>query len=143
MFSLVALTYTGLAIWITGGEMEDKPILPTPTTQDEKPPTLLDSVKKDFPAALKTSDKEDFATITVSDGSTIKVKRQTYSDFNTRTKFVGFYISVPTVPRSGRAKFNGGDTESACMELLKHDAVRQAFKDFESSMIVSGGYGDQ
>ena len=140
MFSLVALTYSGLAIWITEGQKESKSI-PEVKAQDEKPPTLLDLFKKDFPNTMKASDTNvDAYTIGTPEGSTIKVKRQTYEDYEAKTKFIGFYISRPEPPAKD---FSGQDTFAACMELLNHNAVQDAFDHFGKQVAVMSGYGDQ
>jgi hypothetical protein len=141
MSSLVALTYSGLAIWITVGEARSNPIPPIAKAPDEKPPTLLDLFRKDFTNTLKASDEDvDAYTISTPEGSAIKVKRQTYEDYEARTKFVGFYISRPDPPSKD---FSGKDTFAACMELLKHNAVQETFDHFGKQVAVMSGYGDQ
>lgn len=112
----------------------------TAATQDERPPTLLDLFKKDFPNMMKASDNEDAYTMHSPDGSTLKIKRQTYMDFDAKTKFVGFYIPMPAPPAIDGS---GQNTFIACVELLKMDAVKQTFDHFEKQVAVMGGYGDQ
>ena len=109
--------------------------------QDDKPPTLLDLFKKDFPSTLRASDKDvDAYIIGTPGGSKINVKRQTYEDYEAKTKFIGFYISRPDPPAKD---FSAQDTFVACMELLKHNAVQETFDHFGKSVAVMSGYGDQ
>jgi hypothetical protein len=122
-------------------DVSSAPTKPTPIAKDEKPPTLLDLFKKDFPSTLKASDTNaDGYTIGTPEGSTIKVKRQTYEDYEARTKFIGFYISRPDPPPKD---FSGQDTFGACMELLKHNSVQETFDHFGKQVAVMSGYGDQ
>lgn len=141
-----ALLLTGYW-WLTGVTLKPMPTPPQAGVKqaiapkdDEKPPTLLDLFKKDFPNMMKASDNEDAYTMHSPDGSTLKIKRQTYMDFDAKTKFVGFYIPVPTPPS---ADLSGQKTFAACMELLRIDAPKQTFDHFEKQVAVLGGYGDQ
>ena len=79
-------------------------------------------------------------TISAPDGTTTKVKRQTYEDYDAKTKFIGFYISRPTPPPP---TFSGQHTLAACIELLNHNAVRGTFDHFGKQVAVMSGYGDQ
>jgi hypothetical protein len=107
----------------------------------EKPPTLLDLFKSDFPNTTKASDTNaDAYGITSDDGVTVKVKRQMYMDFDAKVKFIGFYISMPTPPTGD---FSGQKTAAACMELLRHDAVQDTFDHFGNQVAVMAGRGDQ
>lgn len=129
--------------WLTGVTLKppQPPAQVAAPKQDEKPPTLLDLFKKDFPSTLKASDKDvDAYTIGTPEGSTIKAKRQTYEDYEAKTKFIGFYISKPDPPPKD---FSGQDTFAACMELLKHNAVQETFDHFGKQVAVMSGYGDQ
>ena len=141
-----ALLLTGYW-WLTGTMLKTPtPIPQTPAAQsapkqDDKPPTLLDLFKNDFSRTLRASDKDvDAYTVNVPEGSTIKVKRQTYEDYDAKTKFIGFYISRPEPPPKD---FSGQDTFVVCMELLKHDAVQETFDQFGKQVAVMSGYGDQ
>jgi hypothetical protein len=133
--------------WLTGVMLKPAPLPLQPAAkqttapkEDDKPPTLLDLFRKDFPNMMKASDNEDAYIMHSPDGSTLKIKRQTYMDFDAKTKFVGFYIPMPTPPS---ADWSGQKTVIACMELLKIDAVRQTFDHFEKRVAILGGYGDQ
>jgi uncharacterized membrane protein len=109
---------------------------------DDKPPTLVDLfLKTDFSYTLRATDADsDAYLIQSSDGYTTRVKRQTYSDFDANTKFIGFYIFAPT---PGSADISGQRTVATCMELLKRDAVQETFKHFARRVAVLSGYGDQ
>jgi hypothetical protein len=114
---------------------------PATTNIDEKPPKLLDLFKKDFPSTLKASDTDvDAYTISSTDGSTTRIKRQTYEDYEARTKFIGFYVSRPTPPAKD---FSGQTTFAACIELLNHNAVHETFDHFGKQVAIMSGYGDQ
>lgn len=122
-------------LWMIRGNAEPK------QESLAKPPTLLDLFKNDFPNAMKASDTNiDAYTIGAPGGSTIKVKRQTYMDFDAKTKFIGFYVSSPSPPP---VDFSADTTFAACMELLKHGAVQDTFDHFDGQVAVLGGRGDQ
>jgi len=121
-------------IWSYSWVSSRKPKPPVSTEagkDDEKPPTLLDLFRNDFPNVLKGSDSSDVDayTIETSNGFTIRVKRQIYEDYEAKTKFIGFYIPRPTPPPKD---FSGQSTFAACMELLKHNAVEETFDHFGS-----------
>ena len=61
-------------------------------------------------------------------------------DFDARTKFIGFYISMPSPPSTN---FSGQKTFTTCMELLNHNAVQETFDQFGKQVAVMGGQGDQ
>jgi hypothetical protein len=129
--------------WLAGvmSKPADKAGTSPPPAADEKPPTLLDLFKKDFPGTLKASDKDvDAYTIGTPEGSTIKAKRQIYEDYEAKAKFIGFYISSPDPPPKD---FSGQDTFAACMELLKHGSVQETFDHFGKQVAIMSGYGDQ
>ena len=130
--------------WLTGVTLKPAPKRGGPAQKqaaDEKPPTLIDLFKSDFPGTLRATDTDvDAYTMSTPEGSTIKVKRQTYEDYAAKTKFIGFYISKPQPPAKD---FSGKDTFAACLELLKHNAVEETFDHFGKQVAVAGGYGDQ
>jgi hypothetical protein len=140
VFVCGGLLASGLWLWVIRGNKEATPSNPGLAAQVEKPPTLLDLFKKDFPNMMKASDNEDAYTMQSPDGSTLKITRQAYMDFDAKSKFVGFYIPMPTPPS---ADWSGQKTLVACMELLRIDAPKQTFDHFEKQVAVLGGYGDQ
>lgn len=103
-----------------------------------KPPTLFDLFKQDFANTLKLSDNEPAMAINWPDGSTTRIRRQVYMDFPAKTRFVGFYV-LDAVPAS--ADMTGNKTFMACMELLKADAVQQAFELSKQVAIQAGQEG--
>src|SRR5271166_94919 len=135
--------------WLTGVMLKPPPKFDASNPEvaqkqatDEKPPTLLDLFRKDFPNVMKGSDSSDVDAYTIGthDGVTIKVKRQIYEDYAAKTKFIGFYIGTPTPPAMD---FSGRATIVACMELLNHNAVQDTFDHFMKSVAVMSGYGDE
>jgi hypothetical protein len=109
---------------------------------EEKPPTLLDLfLKGDFSGELKITDSDaDAYTIQWRDGQNTRIKRQTYLNFEAKTKFIGFYIFAPA-PAS--ADTSSQKTMAACTELLKFHAVEQTFGHFAHNVDTAGGFGDQ
>jgi hypothetical protein len=131
--------------WLTGVLLKPnphptEPKQATPAAQNDNPPTLLDLFKNDFSNTLRSSDKEDAISINWRDGATTKVKRQVYMDFPAKTKFVGFYVAAPT-PRS--ADISGIKTFNACLTLLEHDSVQQAFDHVSQSVAILAGRDGQ
>jgi hypothetical protein len=140
VFGAIGVLWEESIRWVNGLQPTSQSGASTAQT-DEKPPTLLDLFKKDFANTMKASDTDgDAYTIGTPDGSTIKIKRQTYMDFDARTKFIGFYISMPAPPTTD---FSGQKTAAACTELLSHNVVQETFDHFEKQVAVMGGYGDQ
>jgi hypothetical protein len=113
---------------------------PMATTQDDKPPTLLDLFKRDFSNTLRSSDNEDAISINWHDGAVTKIKRQVYMDFPAKTKFAGFYIPSPT-PRS--ADISSEKAFTACLTLLENDSVQQAFDHVSESVAILAGRDGQ
>lgn len=112
-----------------------------PALPDDKPPTLLDVFKQDFSNTLKASDQDEYAiSIKWHDGGTTNIKRQVYMDFPAKTKFIGFYIPMPTPPS---ADLSGRTTFSACLQLIEIDAVGQAFDHFAKQVAVLAGRDGQ
>jgi len=135
--------------WLTGvmlrpaqsHSVPQGPALVPTRVEDEKPPTLLDLFKHDFPNMLKATDTDvDAYTVSSRKGSTVKIKRQIYEDFEAKVKFIGFYISNPSLPGED---FSGQQTFAACLELLSHGSVQGTFDDFEKKVLVMSGYADQ
>ena len=145
VFGIIGAAWVWSYCWV-GNRATVQPSKPAESAKSvpkeaEKPPTLLDLFKKDFPSMLKASDTNvDAYTIGTPEGSKIKVKRQTCEDYEAKTKFIGFYISRPDPPPKDSS---AQDTFVACMELLKHNAVQETFDHFGSSVAVMSGYGDQ
>jgi hypothetical protein len=89
----------------------------TPTTdtnpvKEEKPPSLVDLFKNDFPNVMKAFD-ENRVGVQFQNGEVVHIATQVYLDFPAKTQFVGFYI-----PASGK-------TVAASLQLVNgvHDAM--------------------
>jgi hypothetical protein len=112
---------------------------PTAITPDDKPPTLLDLFKKDFPNTFKGSD-EAAIYIKFKDGAESKIRTQVYMDFPAKAKFIGFYIALAAPPS---ADTSGEKTFTACLQLLEHDAVKEAFDRVSQSVNILEGQDGQ
>jgi hypothetical protein len=125
-------------------ELYEKIAVEQPDTEaaklEEKPPTLFDLFKSEFPV-MKVSDNEPVVSIKWADGSEIKISRQVYMDFPTRTKFAGFYIPAPKPPTGG--PMTAEKTVAACQKLAEVNAVQDAFDHVLKQVDVHMGEGDQ
>jgi hypothetical protein len=98
------------------------------TQEAEKPPTLADLFRTDFPNVLKATD-DAFSLKSGTDGTVLPVKRQVYMDFGAKTQFVGYYIAFRPSNRENQAF-------DASIALI--DAVKPTI-DILDRRVTSGG----
>src|ERR1041385_1316502 len=97
----------------------------TNVVKDEKPPSLVDLFKNDFPNAMKAFD-ENRVGVQFQNGEVVHIATQVYLDFPAKTQFVGFYI-----PASGR-------TVAASLRLV--NGVQDAMDWLRKNQTVRAGY---
>jgi len=90
---------------------------------DQKPPTLTDLFKNDFPNVMKFTG--DRFGVQWRDGSETLVVVQNYLDFPAKTEFVGFYVA------------SSPKTYEICLKLA--EAVQKALQDLRKRAKVSAG----
>ena len=98
------------------------------TQEPEKPPTLADLFRTDFPNVMKATD-DAFSLRSGTDGTVLPIKRQVYMDFEAKTQFVGFYIPF-------RPSDHANQAFDASITLI--DAVKPTI-DILDKGVLSGG----
>jgi hypothetical protein len=93
----------------------------------EKPPTLSDLFKTDFPNVSKATDEAVLNSAT--DNSVLRIKRQVYMDFEAKAQFVGFYLPFLT----------SNQTFDVSIALI--DAVQPALDKLDEHVPVGGDAG--
>lgn len=114
---------------------------PAVPANSEKPPTLLDLFKSDFPNTMKVTDQDlPGYQLQAHDGTKVDIRRQVYMDFPAKTKFIGFYVSRP-VPSP--LDFKAEETAAACFQILKNNSVQDSFDHFAKNVAVMAGQQGQ
>jgi hypothetical protein len=136
VFGAIGALWFGSLVWVDGrhalsgtqppaADARTKTAERQPTPVLDKPPTLDDLFKSDFPNVIKATDTDRIG-VQWKDGSVLHVKTQVYIDFPARVQFAGFY--VPSSPKS----------YEACIRLA--DAVREIIDDLPKRSEMMGGY---
>lgn len=107
---------------------ETTPVKTPSGPETEKPPTLSDLFKRDFPNTMKATD--DLQLKRQMDDSIVHIKRQVYLDFSAKAQFVGFYV-----PSSDPFS---DETFKICKALV--DAVQPAIEELAKRVEIRGGY---
>jgi len=100
----------------------------TKPDQPEKPPSLVDLFKSDYPNVIKVT--EERIDIHYKEGDNLHITTQVYLDFDAKTQFVGFYI--PAAP---------GRTYDASLTLV--DCVQDAIDWMRKNQRMRAGYGGE
>ncbi len=116
IFGAIGSLWVAAMLWVANRE-------PKTQATDEKPPTLMDLFKKDFPYTTKYTG--DRFGIQWKNGTVTPVTVQNYLDFSAKTEFVGFYV-----PRSEH-------TVSICLRLAEN--VQTALDDLRKGVKVEAG----
>jgi len=111
--------------WISKREnrASKQPAGAAPSKAEEKPPTLADLFKSDFPNVMKFTG--DRFGIQWKNGSVSPVVVQNYLDFPAKSQFVGFYVASST------------RTFDICMKLA--DDAQAAIEDMRTRVKVGAG----
>jgi len=136
--SVIGYYWPQVKSWLLKSSAPDAATSRLPVETNNKPPTLFDLFKRDFPV-MKSSDNEPAITIGWHDGTETKISRQVYMDFPARTKFAGFYIPVC----KSADMMSGQKTFSACLKLAEIDAVQAAFEHVSKNVGIQMGQNEQ